>query len=109
MNRSDTSCGSPVGDYPAPGGQRWGFKVTSFEPEIVSYLIYCINKGLSIVTIEASDHLYLSTIREDRCDQGNALMRGKGMGNQLFPSWNVTVHEKVVKLTNGQLLESTRN
>jgi len=46
-----------------------------------SYFIYCINKGLGIVTIETSDHLGLSIVREDHCDQGNAFGHGKGMSD----------------------------
>ena len=50
-----------------------------------AYLVYQINKGLSLIPRELFDHLDLIAIREDRCDLRNALMLGKGVGDELFP------------------------
>ena len=41
-----------------------------------NYLVYCIDKGLSIVPREVSYHLGLITIREDGRYQVYALVRG---------------------------------
>ena len=54
-----------------------------------AYLIYYINKGLSIVSTKISDLLGLITVREDVRDQMDALIRGKGAAGQPFPGWRV--------------------
>ena len=55
-----------------------------------TYLVHCINEDLSIVPREFSDYLNLITVREDRHDQGDLFVRGKGTTDQPFPGWDFT-------------------
>ena len=57
------------------------------------YLIYYVNKGLSIVPKETANHLNLTTVREDGRDQGGAFVRREDMGNQTFPRRGATAHK----------------
>ena len=65
-----------------------------------AYLIYCIDKRLSIIPRELSDDFNLIMVREDRADQGDTLMRNESVGDQLFPGWIFTAYEQVLTLTN---------
>jgi len=49
------------------------------------YLVYCIDKGLSVTSTEMSNHFYLTAVREDGCDQRGPFVYREGMGNQAFP------------------------
>ena len=64
------------------------------------YLVYHINKVLGIVPSELPDPLDLVVIREDRCDQRDAAVYGKGMTGQLLPRWMFAGCEKIVNSAN---------
>ena len=66
------------------------------------HLIYHINKCLRIIPEEISDNRDLVTVREDGCYERGALVRGEGVADQLFPSWNVTACDHTVKQTDLQ-------
>jgi hypothetical protein len=53
------------------------------------YLVYYINKSLSIFSTEISGLLDLITVGEEICNQTDALIHGEGMADQLFPAWRV--------------------
>ena len=58
--------------------------------------MYNVDESLGIIPGEVSDHLDLTTIREDCRDQRDALVCGEGVTDQLFPSWDFTAHEVTV-------------
>ena len=57
-------------------------------------LIYLIDKHLHIITRQVFGHLSLIVVREDHCDQRNALIHDKGGADQPFPAWIFATHEK---------------
>jgi len=59
-----------------------------------TYLIYRIDEGPRIVLRKLSDCLNQGIIRKDRCDQGNAFVRGEGRADQPLPGWFVTGDER---------------
>ena len=63
------------------------------------YLIYHIDKCLRIIPKEIANHSDMVAIGEDGCYERRALMRGKGVVDQLFQSWNVTACDHTVKQT----------
>ena len=65
-------------------------------------LVDHINKLLGIVPDEIFDHLDLSIVRKDYCDQRDALGRGESATDQPFPGCIFTAHEKAVESTNAQ-------
>ena len=66
-----------------------------------AYLIYHVDKGLGIDSVEMSDYLGLITVRNNGLDQRDTPVSGKGRADQLFPGWGArTVHEKTVRPTN---------
>ena len=78
-----------------------GNKLTRWKRKSAeTYLIYNVDESLGIIPREVSDHLNLITIREDCRDQRDALVCGEGVTDQLFPSWDFTVHEVAVELIN---------
>lgn len=58
------------------------------DERVGKYLVYYVNKGLSIVPTQKLDRLYFIIIGENCRDQGDALICGKGTANQTFPRWN---------------------
>ena len=75
-----------------------------------AYLIYHVDKGLGIDSVEMPDYLGLITVRNNGFDQRDTLVNGKGGTDQLFPGWGArTVHEKTVRLTNRLSPERVRN
>ena len=62
------------------------------------YLNYRIEEGLGVIARETSHHIDSMTIREDGGYQSNALFRGKGVTNQLFPVGRVTTRENTIRL-----------
>ena len=68
-------------------------------------LVYYINKDLRIVSGELSNRLDLVVVQEDRRDQRDTLIHGKGMTDQPFPGRDFAVHEEPVKLTSVRSLE----
>jgi len=92
---ADTSCGSAARGYPTP--DRYNEKIlvgvnppVNLGPKSVeSYLVYSINKSLSVISTEISNFFDLITVREDVCDQTNTLMYEKSTAGQLFPGWRV--------------------
>ena len=67
---------------------------------MATYHVYCVDEGLRIVPRELSGHLNLIVVREDHRDQRDALVRGEGMTDQLFPGRDFTAYEEPVKFTN---------
>ena len=49
---------------------------------VEAYLMYYINKGLSVVPTEVTDRLYLVPAREDRRNQRNGLVWKEGATDQ---------------------------
>ena len=66
-----------------------------------THFVYHVNKGLSIISREMSDHLDLIAVREDGRYQGGALVRGKGIADQPVPGGEVAIRKNRVKLTVG--------
>ena len=66
------------------------------------YLVYYINKGLSILPTETPDRLDFFAVCEDLCDQGDTIIWVEGTINQAFPRRDSPAHEKQVKGTSGQ-------
>ena len=64
-----------------------------------AHLVHRINESLGIISREMSNHLNLITVGEDGRQQRGALVRGKGVADQLFPGWRVTTTDDTVKLT----------
>ena len=56
-----------------------------------THIVYHIDKGLSIITIETSDHFDLILAREDGRNQGDPFKCGEGAENQTFPAWRAEV------------------
>ena len=65
-----------------------------------THIVYHIDKGLSIISREISDHVDAITVREDGHYQSDAFLCGKRIADQPFPDWDVTAHEKAVKSMN---------
>ena len=65
-----------------------------------TYLIYRINKGLSVIPSQVFHHLGLIVVRKYGCYQSRAFIRGKRTVDQLFPV-GVTTREGTVKITDG--------
>ena len=65
------------------------------------YLLYQIDRILGIIPREVFEHLDLDIIREDYRDQGDTVVGGEGITDQLFPDRMFAAHEKAVKLING--------
>ena len=65
-----------------------------------TYVVHCVDEGLSIVPREVFDYLDLIAVREDCHDQGGAFVRGKGTTDQPFPGRDFTAHENPVESTN---------
>ena len=61
--------------------------------------IHYVDKVLGIVPDEVFNHLHLSMVRKDCCDQRDALGHSESLADQPFPGWDFTVHEEPVKLT----------
>ena len=64
-----------------------------------TYLVYHVDKGLAVIPREVSNHLNLNVVREDRCDQRDALICGESTAGQPFPGWKFTACEETVKST----------
>jgi len=73
---------------PSPGGGR-----------VETYLVYHVDKSLGVVPAEISDHSNFMMVREDGCDQRDALACGEGMVDQPFPCWLFTAHQGVARLS----------
>jgi len=67
-----------------------------------TYLVYLVDNGLGIISGEVLDHLDLITVREDRRDQGDTLVRGEGIAGQPFPCCVVAAHGKTVRPGNAR-------
>ena len=65
-----------------------------------THLLYQINKILGIISREVFDHLNLDVVRINCLYQRDAVMRGEGAADQLFPDRVSAAHEKAVKLIN---------
>ena len=66
-----------------------------------SYLVYHVDKGLSVVSAEALYYLDLVRVGEGGRQQKYAFIRGEGMVDELFPGWGArTAHEKTIRLKN---------
>ena len=63
-------------------------------------LVYRIDELLAVVPREVPDYLYLIAIREDLCDQRNALVLRKGTTDQPLPGWVFAGYGREIKLTN---------
>lgn len=59
-----------------------------------TYLGNYINEGLGIVSRELPDPLNLDVVREDRGDQRDAVVYGKGMTDQVLPSRVLAAYEE---------------
>ena len=70
-----------------------------------SYLIYRIDKGLSIIFGKTGDNLNLIGIREDGRYQRSAPAHGMVVADQTFPGGKVASHKDAVKLTGRRRLE----
>ena len=55
--------------------------------EAYLWVVYRIDKYLSIVPGEVSDHLGPATVREYCRDERDALVCGKGAVDKPFPAW----------------------
>jgi len=69
----------------------------SAEKEWGRYLIYHIDKGLSVIPTERFDRVNLITIREDFRDQRDTLVCSTGTVKQASPCRNATVREKLIR------------
>ena len=52
---------------------------------MVTYLIYYIDKGLSVATLEAINHFDRLPVREDRLDEGGEFILWNGTADQPSP------------------------
>jgi hypothetical protein len=70
-----------------------------------TYFVYHVDECLSIISGEMSSHLNLIGVREDGYYHRDALVHGKGMIDQSFPRWRITlrdtIHEDTVKRAGG--------
>jgi hypothetical protein len=66
-----------------------------------TYLVDRIDKGLGVIPREVSDQLDLIMVRENGRYQRYAFIYGKGVVDQSFPGWRITVHKYAAKLTKG--------
>jgi len=64
-----------------------------------TYFVCYTNQALGIISGKVPNHFGLVVVREDHCDQRNALIRGDSIADQLFPGWIFTVRERVVNFT----------
>ena len=63
------------------------------------YLIYRIDKGLSVAPTQTFNRLSFIGVGEDGCNHGDGLGRGKRAAGQFFPQWNSPANEKSVRPT----------
>ena len=80
---------------------------TSFRGRATTYLVYNINEGLGIFSMELSHHVQPILFRKDGCDQRNTFSHIEGIADQPFPIWRVAAHEKAIMSVNARF--SKRN
>ena len=68
------------------GQSQW---VNSPETKKVKHLVYCVNKGLSVVATKTRNQFSLIVDREDIRDQRGAFIGIEGIVDQAFQSWDV--------------------
>ena len=78
-------------------GFELGLIDTSSRGRSITYLVYNVNKGLGVFSVELSHHLQPILFGEDGCDQRDTFSHIKGIANQPFPIWRVTAHGKAIR------------
>lgn len=64
-----------------------------------TYRVYRVNKGLGVISGEISDRLGRIMIGENGHYQRDALVRGKGITDQLLPGRMDTINKDTIRLT----------
>ena len=58
------------------------------------YLIYYVDKGLGIVTVEATDRVTFIRTREDRLNHRRKVIRSEQALDQTLADWSVEVEKE---------------